>query len=114
MSSGLMDDLQTSAGLRRIRDAAGRGIGYLRLSLTKACSMRCTYCRPALMTDHRGETLLSVDEIEALVRHLVQRHGLAKVRLTGGDPSSRPELTARSDGPRRGARECERRYSSRH
>lgn len=31
-------------------------------------------------------------EIEVLVRHLVQRHGLTKVRLTGGEPTSRSDL----------------------
>lgn len=55
--------------------------------------MRCTYCRPALATQPRGEAVLSVEEIEHLVRHLTQHHGLHKVRLTGGDPTSRPELT---------------------
>ena len=31
----------------RLGDRHGRGIGYLRLSLTRGCSMRCLYCRPA-------------------------------------------------------------------
>ena len=74
-------------------DPLGRGIGYLRLSLTKACSMRCTYCRPAFLDHPRGEPTLEAEEIEALVRHLAQRHGLEKVRLTGGDPTSRADLT---------------------
>ncbi|MEX2387305.1 MAG: radical SAM protein, partial [Phycisphaeraceae bacterium] len=74
-------------------DTQGRRIGYLRLSLTKACAMRCTYCRPALLSQPRGEPMLTPDEIEQLVRHLVQHHGLHKVRLTGGDPTSRSELT---------------------
>ncbi|MEX2544833.1 MAG: GTP 3',8-cyclase MoaA [Phycisphaeraceae bacterium] len=75
------------------QDAHARRIGYLRLSLTKACAMRCTYCRPATLTHPRGEAMLSADEIDALVRHLAANHGLHKVRLTGGDPTSRPELT---------------------
>ena len=74
------------------KDTHGRSIGYLRLSLTKACAMRCTYCRPARLAHPHDEPMLSVDEIEQLVRHLAQRHGLHKVRLTGGDPSSRAEL----------------------
>lgn len=75
-----------------LRDPQGRGVGYLRLSLTKACSMRCTYCRPAKLLNPRGEVRLAPTEIEHLARHLAQRHGLHKVRLTGGDPTSRPEL----------------------
>ncbi|MFA9478752.1 GTP 3',8-cyclase MoaA [Phycisphaerales bacterium AB-hyl4] len=75
------------------QDVYGRRIGHLRLSLTKACAMRCTYCRPAKLSHPRNEPTLSVDEIENLVRHLAMHHGLHKVRLTGGDPTSRPELT---------------------
>jgi len=76
----------------RLEDPLGRGIGYLRLSLTKACSMRCTYCRPETYNNPRNELRLSPVEIEKLVTHLAQHHGLTKVRLTGGDPTSRPEL----------------------
>ncbi len=72
-------------------DSEQRSIGYLRISLTKACAMRCLYCRPATLEQPVGEPVLSPDEIEQLVRHLVDRHGLAKVRLTGGDPTSRRE-----------------------
>jgi cyclic pyranopterin phosphate synthase len=66
--------------------------------------MRCIYCRPAFASHPRGEAMLTPEEIERLVRHLVERHGLYRVRLTGGDPTSRPELTqiieriARIDG----------------
>ncbi len=76
-----------------LQDTHGRSIGYLRLSLTKACAMRCIYCRPDFLTNPRGQTMLTPEEIERLIRHLVRRHGLYRVRLTGGDPTSRPELT---------------------
>jgi cyclic pyranopterin phosphate synthase len=53
--------------------------------------MRCTYCRPGFhrnpATDH-----LTVDEIEAVVRHLVENHDITKVRLTGGDPTARADI----------------------
>ncbi len=35
---------------------------------------------------------LSADEVQTLVSHLVSHHGLHKVRLTGGDPTARPDL----------------------
>lgn len=76
-----------------LRDTFGRGIGYLRLSLTKACAMRCTYCRPDFLDNPKHESRLTADEIEQLVGHLATHHGLHKVRLTGGDPTSRPDLT---------------------
>ncbi len=73
-------------------DSDGRQIGYLRLSLTAACQMRCTYCRPDWLRHGGRSGQLTPAEIEAVVRHLVRRHGLTKVRLTGGDPTARPDL----------------------
>ena len=74
-------------------DRAGRKVGYLRLSITKACAMRCTYCRPERIADTKGEPRLTPGEISAVVEHMALRHGLHKVRLTGGDPTSRKDLT---------------------
>lgn len=71
---------------------SGRQIGYLRLSLTKACQMKCTYCRPTWLRNGSASGDLSVDEIGNLVSFLVEEHGLRKVRLTGGDPTARPDL----------------------
>jgi len=75
-------------------DTHGRSITYLRLSLTEACSMRCMYCRPAFHGQPHETPVLNGDEIEQLVRHLANHHGLQKVRLTGGEPTTRPDLTA--------------------
>lgn len=74
-----------------IQDRDGRVMRYLRLSLTSACQMRCAYCRPAL-DSRRPRLLLTAREIECVVRHLVSRHGVEKVRLTGGDPTARGDL----------------------
>ncbi len=75
-----------------MRDAQDRPIRYLRLSLTEACQMRCVYCRPALLTQSSQTGRLTPNEIQTLVCHLVSNHGLTKVRLTGGDPTARPDL----------------------
>jgi len=75
-----------------LQDRLGRPIRYLRVSLTRACAMRCVYCRPEGYATHRDENELGVDEIEAIVRHLAGAHGLVKVRLTGGEPTVRPDL----------------------
>lgn len=74
-----------------IIDSLGRSIRYLRLSITRACMMQCSYCRPAALVRDR-RSVLTVAEIVALVRHLVVRHGVTKVRLTGGEPTSRANL----------------------
>ncbi len=75
-----------------ITDSLGRTVSYLRLSITPACAMRCCYCRPEGAGHEHVSTSLSADEIVSLVRHLVVRHGLTKVRLTGGEPTDRPDL----------------------
>ncbi len=75
-----------------LTDLQGRSIGYLRLSLTGACSMRCTYCRPKIYADQSGDASMSPPVIEQVVRHLVNRWGLTKVRLTGGEPTLRRDL----------------------
>jgi cyclic pyranopterin phosphate synthase len=75
-----------------MRDHCGRAIRYLRLSITKACGMRCLYCRPERLPLASGTPEMSAAEVEALVRWLVRRHGLRKVRLTGGEPTLRDDL----------------------
>ncbi|MEM7681278.1 MAG: GTP 3',8-cyclase MoaA [Planctomycetota bacterium] len=83
---------QASKESATLADPLGRRIDYLRLSLTKACQMRCAYCRPGRLGHGDARQHLTPDEIRNLVAHLVERHGLRKVRLTGGDPTARPEL----------------------
>jgi len=75
-----------------LADPLGRSVGYLRLSLTPACPMRCTYCRPNVIKDMPGAQRMTPAGIEAMVRHLVQRRALRKVRLTGGEPTVRRDL----------------------
>lgn len=78
-------------------DRFGRKIRYLRLSITSQCGMRCQYCRPqarefpSTVATNRPEPL-KLEEIVGLVSHLVQRHGVGKVRLTGGEPTVRSDL----------------------
>jgi GTP 3',8-cyclase len=83
------------------RDALGRPLRDLRLSVIEACNFRCPYCMPAdrIADDHGMDAAsrLSFDEIELLVRGFV-RLGVRKLRLTGGEPLLRrglPELVAR-------------------
>lgn len=53
--------------------------------------MACIYCR-ATVTRSDPSELLRPPELEQLVAHLVARHGLSKVRLTGGEPTTRKDL----------------------
>ena len=74
-------------------DRFGRVARDLRISLTSACSLRCTYCMPAegLPVVPRDE-LLSAEEIARLVRVAVHDLGVRDIRFTGGEPLLRPDL----------------------
>jgi len=84
------------AGMRSLmeplRDAHGRLISDLRVSVTDRCNFRCQYCMPAdgLPWLERAE-ILSFEEIERLVRILVAL-GIEDVRLTGGEPLVRRDF----------------------
>lgn len=71
------------------QDDFGRGINYLRVSVTDRCNLRCIYCMPAEGIDKRSHTdILRFEEI-ALVVHAAAEMGVRKVRLTGGEPLAR-------------------------
>jgi cyclic pyranopterin phosphate synthase len=78
--------------VRVLEDGFGRRFRYLRLSVTEACNFRCTYCLPDGYRKRAPHDFLSVDEIARLVRGF-RSAGVAKVRLTGGEPSVRKDLT---------------------
>ena len=74
-----------------MKDAWGRTIEYVRLSLTDACNFCCPYCRPAEITPQSQTQLLSVDEwmnILGAFHHI----GVKAVRLTGGEPLLYPHI----------------------
>src|SRR5512140_2963077 len=73
-------------------DAQGRAISYLRISVTDRCNFRCLYCMPkdGLVWLPR-EGILRYEEIAELVRQL-QPLGIRRLRITGGEPTIRPEL----------------------
>ena len=78
--------------MRHLEDGFGRRFPYLRLSITEACNFRCTYCLPNGYRKSAPHDFLSVDEIARLVR-AIRLLGVHKVRLTGGEPSVRGDLT---------------------
>ena len=75
-----------------LRDQFGRRIEYLRISVTDRCNFRCVYCMPreGLQWLPRAE-ILSYEEIAEVVRQLAPL-GLRRLRLTGGEPTIRPDL----------------------
>lgn len=75
-----------------LRDQFGRRIEYLRISVTDRCNFRCLYCLPleGMQWLPRSE-ILTYEEIAGIVRELAPL-GLRRVRITGGEPTIRPDL----------------------
>ena len=72
-------------------DPFGRGIEYLRVSVTDRCDFRCVYCMSEHMTFLPKRDLLSLEELDRLCTAFVRR-GVKKLRVTGGEPLVRKNI----------------------
>lgn len=73
-------------------DTLGRRIDYLRLSVTDRCNLRCQYCMPAEGVDKLEHSdILSFEQMHRIVGEAVSL-GIAKIRITGGEPLVRKGL----------------------
>ncbi|MDR1076010.1 MAG: GTP 3',8-cyclase MoaA [Xanthomonadaceae bacterium] len=79
--------------MNTLMDSYGRLFPYLRLSLTEACNFRCTYCLPDGYRPDGHPVFLTRAEIGRLLRAFAAL-GMDKIRLTGGEPSLRRDLSA--------------------
>lgn len=69
-----------------LKSSFGRQIGYLRVSVTTRCNLKCVYCRPSdLNYEEKYDEYLTFDEMFRVIRVLADV-GLYKVRITGGEP----------------------------
>lgn len=66
-------------------DPFRRAISYLRVSVTDRCDFRCTYCMAEHMTFLPKKELLTLEELDRLCSAFI-RLGVAKLRVTGGEP----------------------------
>jgi cyclic pyranopterin phosphate synthase len=74
------------------RDRFGREINYLRISVIDHCNLRCVYCMPLRgLSFVPSPELLTAEEIETVAQAAVQV-GFHKFRLTGGEPTLRPDI----------------------
>jgi GTP 3',8-cyclase len=81
----------------RPRDTLDRPLHDLRISVMDRCNFRCPYCMPReTFHEHyrflKATERLSFEEITRLTRLFVQL-GVQKVRLTGGEPLLRPNIS---------------------
>jgi GTP 3',8-cyclase len=73
-------------------DPFGRRIEYVRLSVTDKCNLRCFYCMPKGFKDFEQPAhWLSFEEIERVIKAFTEL-GVARVRLTGGEPLVRKNI----------------------
>jgi cyclic pyranopterin phosphate synthase len=73
-------------------DAQGRSITYLRISITDRCNFRCLYCMPEHGLPWLPKAdILTYEEIAEVVRQLAPA-GIRRLRITGGEPTIRPQL----------------------
>lgn len=73
-------------------DRFGRRITYVRMSVTDRCDFRCVYCMSEDMTFVPRTQLLTLEELERVGRAFVSL-GVNKIRLTGGEPLTRKNIT---------------------
>ncbi|MEE8311326.1 MAG: GTP 3',8-cyclase MoaA [Candidatus Binatia bacterium] len=83
-------DVQTS-------DRLGRPLRDLRISVTDRCNFRCPYCMPAEIFGEKyaflpRPELLTFEEIARIARLSVEL-GATKLRITGGEPLLRRDLS---------------------
>ena len=75
-----------------IVDSYHRQINYLRISVTDSCNLNCVYCSVGSQPRLDRKSILSYEEIERVVE-VAAGMGITKVRLTGGEPLIRPNIS---------------------
>ena len=72
-------------------DSCGRTIDYIRISVTKNCNFRCKYCMPNT-PDEIEENLIPLDKMLEFLK-IAMDYGVKKIRITGGEPLLRKDLS---------------------
>jgi cyclic pyranopterin phosphate synthase len=68
-------------------------VDYLRVSVIDRCNLQCVYCHPLCgYVLLKRKEILTLEEIEHIVR-LFAKCGIRKIRLTGGEPLIRRNIT---------------------
>jgi cyclic pyranopterin phosphate synthase len=73
-------------------DSFGRTHDDLRLSITDRCNLRCAYCMPEEPVWYPHGAILTFEEI-ARVAQVAIAEGVGKLRVTGGEPLVRRDVT---------------------
>ena len=81
----------------RLEDSLGRPLRDLRISVTDRCNFRCDYCMPREHFDSNykflpKERIISYEEIILIIKSALPL-GLKKIRITGGEPLIRKDIS---------------------
>ena len=93
----MVNDQKNLSYLTPIKDSLGRPLKDLRISVMDRCNFRCTYCMPEEKYHPKFKFLpsnqrLSFDNILRITKNFVSL-GVDKIRITGGEPLLRVNLT---------------------
>ncbi len=80
-----------------LTDGFGRSVRYLRLSVTDRCDLRCTYCMAEQMTFLPKAQVLTLEELDRIAAAFIGL-GVAKLRVTGGEPLVRKDVLSLFEG----------------
>jgi molybdenum cofactor biosynthesis protein A len=76
-----------------LTDLHGRVHRSLRISIIDKCDLRCTYCMPEDQHFLLRKDLMTREEILRIARIFVEQHGITKIRITGGEPLVRQDVS---------------------
>lgn len=74
-----------------VKDAYGREITLMRLSVTQKCNLNCPYCHREGENNKKRDKEISVLEIKKIMR-AASKLGIKKVKITGGEPLLRKDI----------------------
>lgn len=77
--------------MQELVDGFGRKIDYLRISVTKNCNFRCLYCMPNT-PENIDESLIPLPLMLEFLK-IAMDFGVRKIRITGGEPLLRKDLS---------------------
>jgi len=85
--------MQQGNKIKSVTDSFNRRIDYLRISITDKCNLKCVYCGSSKGLKHFNNAEIMTDEEIVRFVRIAQKHGLRKVRITGGEPLLRKNIT---------------------
>ena len=87
-----MNTVESTSDSPKLIDRFGRHVNYVRLSVTDRCDFRCVYCMSEEMRFLPRARVLTLEEL-ALVGRAFSELGVTKIRITGGEPLVRRDVS---------------------